>query len=153
MNSFKATWMQLNSIQFIDLKIKLNFNKIEILCLCSNLSLIINYWKDLKYCMINMKIDKACRATDDMMRKNRFLNKIWLKFRRNNSKFNFVLTIWKMHKHGTILIVMHFSEMFMYVKWINRYFIIFLMLITLRSVIFLEICLLFNILYDIMSIN
>ena len=32
--------------------------------------------KNLKYCMINMKIDKACRAINDMMKKNYSLNKI-----------------------------------------------------------------------------
>ena len=61
--------MRLNSTQFIDLKMKLNFNKIRILHLCSDLSFIINHRKNLKYCIINMKVDKACRAIDDTMKK------------------------------------------------------------------------------------
>ena len=113
-----------------------NFNKIKILRLCSNLSLITNHQTDLKYYMINMKVDKACRAIDDIMKKNCFLNKIWLKLYRGSSKFNFVLTIPKTHKNEMMLIVLHFSEMFMCVKRINRYFIVFFMLITSRSVIF-----------------
>ena len=54
---------------------KLNFDKIKILRLCSDLSLIINHRKDLKYYVINIKVDKACRAIDDTMKKNYFLNK------------------------------------------------------------------------------
>ena len=126
------TWMQLNSTRFIDLKMKSNFNKIKILRLYSDLSFIMNYRKDLKYYMINMKVDKIYRAIDDIIKKNCFLNKIWLKFRRNSSKLNFVLTILKMHKNETMLIILYFSEMFMCVKWVNRYFIVFLMLITSR---------------------
>ena len=61
--------MQLNSTRFIDLKMRLNFNKIKILRLCNNLSLIINYQKDLKYYIINIKVNKACRAIDDTMKK------------------------------------------------------------------------------------
>ena len=68
--------MRLNSIRFIGLKMKLNFNKIKMLRLCSNLSLRMNHQKDLKYCIINMKIDKACRAINDTMKKDCFLNKI-----------------------------------------------------------------------------
>ena len=136
MNSFKATWMQLNSIRFIDLKIKLNFNKIRMLRLCSDYSFMINYRKDLKYCMINIKIDKVCRAIDDIIKKNCSLNKIWLKFRRNSLKFNFVLTILKINKNETILFVLHFSRMLMCVKRINRYFIIFFMFVISRFKIF-----------------
>ena len=135
MNSFKATWMRLNSTRFIDLKIKLNFNKIEILRLCSDFSLMMNHWKNLKYCMINMKIDKACRAIDDTIKKDYFLNKIWLKFCRNNSKFNFVLTILKTHKNETMLIISHFSKILMCVKRVSRYFIVFLMFVISQSVI------------------
>ena len=76
MNSFKAAGMQLNSTRLIDLKMRSDFNKIKMLRLCSNLSFIINHQQDLKYCIINMKVDKVCRAIDDMMKKNCFLNKI-----------------------------------------------------------------------------
>ena len=55
---------------------KSNFNKIKMLRLCNNFSLIMNYQKDLKYCIINIKIDKACRAIDDKIKKDYFLNKI-----------------------------------------------------------------------------
>ena len=55
---------------------KLNFDKIKMLRLYSNLSLMINHRKNLKYYMINIKIDKACRAIDDTIKKNCFLNKI-----------------------------------------------------------------------------
>ena len=61
--------MQLNSNQFINLKMKLNFNKIKILRLCNDLSFMINYRKILKYCIINMKVDKTCRAINDIMKK------------------------------------------------------------------------------------
>ena len=127
--------MQLNSIRFINLKMKLNFDKIKMLRLCSNLSLMINYWKDLKYYMINMKIDKACRTIDDIMKKDCFLNKIWLKFHRDSAKLNFILTILKTHKNKTMLIISHFSEMLMCVKRVNCYFIVFVMFIISRSVI------------------
>ena len=126
MNSFKMIWMQLNSTQLIDLKMKTDFYKIEILCLCKNLPLIMNHRKDLKCCLINIKIDKSCRAIDDRMKKNWVLNKIWLKLCRDNSKFNFILTILKTYKHETILIVSYFSIIFMYVKRVNRYFIVIL---------------------------
>ena len=135
MNSFKATWMRLNSTQFIDLKMKSNFDKIKMLRLCNDLSLIRNHQKDLKYCIINMKVDKTCPAIDDTMKKNCSLNKIWLKLRRGSSKFNFVLTILKTHKNETILIVSHFSKMFMCVKRVNRYFIVFPIFIISRFVI------------------
>ena len=135
MNSFKAIWMQLNLTQFIDLKMKSNFNKIKILRLCSDLSLMMNYWKNLKYCIIIMKIDKIYRAIDDIMKKNYFLNKIWLKLCRDNSKFNFVSTILKTHKNKMILIVSHFLKMFMCAKRVNRYFIVFLMFVISQSVI------------------
>ena len=135
MNLFKTTWMRLNSIRFIDSKIKLNFNKIKMLRLCSNFSLMMNYRKNLKYCIINMKIDKACHAINDIIKKNCFLNKIWLKFCQDDSKFNFVLTILKTYKNKTILIISHFTEMLMCVKWINCYFIVFLMLVISRFVI------------------
>ena len=134
-NSFKAAWIRLNSIRLIDLKIKLNFNKIKMLRLCSDLSFIINYWKDLKYYMINIKVDKAYRAIDDIMKKNCFSNKIWLKLRRDSSKLNFVLTILKTHKNKTMLIISHFSEMLMCVKQVNRYFIVFFIFVISRSVI------------------
>ena len=68
--------MRLNSTRFINLKMKLNFNKIKMLRLCSDLSLIMNYRKNLKYCIINMKVDKVYRAIDDTIKKNCFLNKI-----------------------------------------------------------------------------
>ena len=68
--------MRLNSIQLIDLKMKLDFNKIKMLRLCNNLSFIMNHRKDLKYYIINMKVDKVYRAIDDTMKKNCFLNKI-----------------------------------------------------------------------------
>ena len=135
MNSFKAAWMRLNWIQFINLKMKSDFDKIKILRLYSNLLFIMNYRKNLKYCIINMKVDKACRATDDRMKKKYFLNKIWLKFRQNSSKFNFVLTILKTYKHEMILIISHFSEMFMCMKRVNCYFIVFFMLVISRSVV------------------
>ena len=127
--------MQLNSTQFINLKMKLNFDKIKMLRLYSDFSLIINHRKNLKYCIINIKVDKAYRAIDDTMKKNYFLNKIWLKLRQDSSKLNFVLTILKTHKNKTMLIILHFLRMFMYVKRVNRYFIVFFKLITLRSVI------------------
>ena len=68
--------MRLNSTRLFNLKIKINFDKIKMLRSCSDLSLMMNYQKDLKYCIINMKIDKTCRAIDDMMKKNYFLNEI-----------------------------------------------------------------------------
>ena len=68
--------MRLNSTRLIDLKMKSTFNKIRMLRLCNNLSFIMNYQKDLKYYMINMKIDKVCRAIDDTIKKNYSLNKI-----------------------------------------------------------------------------
>ena len=86
--------------------------------------------------MINIKVDKVYCAIDDIMKKDYFLNKISLKFRRDNSKFNFVLTILKTHKNETILFVLHFSEMFIYVKRVSRYFTVFLMLVTSRSEIY-----------------
>ena len=76
MNSFKATCMRLNLIRLIDLKIKINFIKFRILRLCSDLSFIMNYRKDSKYCIINIKVDKSYHAIDDTMKKNYFLNKI-----------------------------------------------------------------------------
>ena len=120
MNLFKTTWMRLNLTRLINLKMKLSFNKIKMLRLCSDLPLMINHWKDLKYYIINMKVDKACRAIDNAMKKNYFLNKIWLKFYRDSSKFNFVLTLLKTHKNKTIPIVSHFSEMLMCVKRVSR---------------------------------
>ena len=68
--------MRLNSNRFINLKMKLNFNKIKMLRLCNDLSFIMNYRKNLKYYMINIKVDKVYRAIDDTMKKNCFLNKI-----------------------------------------------------------------------------
>ena len=133
MNSFKMAWIQLNSTRFIDLKMKSDFDKVKILRLYNDFPLMINHRKDLRYCIIDMKVDKVYRAIDDTMKKNCFLNKIWLKLRRSNSKFNFILTILKTHKDKTILFILHFSEMFMCVKWINCYFIVFLMLIISRS--------------------
>ena len=64
--------MRLNSTRFIDLKMKLNFEKIKMLRLWNNLSLMMNYRKNLKYYIINMKFDKACRAINDIMKKNCF---------------------------------------------------------------------------------
>ena len=68
--------MQLNSTRFIDLKMKLSFNKIKMLRLYSNFSFIINHQENLKCYMIIIKVDKYCRAIDDTMKKNYFLNKI-----------------------------------------------------------------------------
>ena len=85
MNSFKMIWMRLNSIRFIDLKMKLNFNKIKMLRLCNDLSLVMNHRKDLKYCIINMKVDKVYRAIDDTIKKK---NIFWIKF-----DWNFVETV------------------------------------------------------------
>ena len=68
--------MRLNSTRFINLKMILNFDKIKILRLCSDLSFMMNHRKKLKYHMINMKIDKTCRTIDDIMKKDYFLNKI-----------------------------------------------------------------------------
>ena len=136
MNSFKITWKQLNSTRFIDLKIRLNFNKIRILRLYSDFSLMINYWKNLKYCIINIKVDKTYRVIDDTIKKNYSLNKIWLKFHRDSSKLNFILIILKTHKNETILFILHFLKMLMCVKRVNRYFIVFLMLVTSRFKIF-----------------
>ena len=135
MNSFKTAWMRLNSTRFIDLKMKSDFDKIKMLRLYSDFSLIVNHRKDLKYYMINIKVDKTCRAIDDTMKKDYFLNKIWLKFCRDNPKLNSILTILKAHKNKMILIVSHFWKMFMCVKRISRYFIVFLMFIISRSVI------------------
>ena len=67
--------MQLNLTRLIDLKVKSNFNKIRMLRLCSNLSLMMNHQKNLKYDMINTKVDKACRAINDTMKKDCFLIK------------------------------------------------------------------------------
>ena len=68
--------MRLNSTRFIDLKMRSDFNKIKTLHLCSNFLLMMNHRKKLKYYMINIKVDKACRATDDTMKKSYSLNKI-----------------------------------------------------------------------------
>ena len=133
MNWFKTIWMWLNSTQFINLKMKSDFNKIKMLRLCGHLLLMINHRKDLKYYIINMKVNKACRAINDMIKKNCFLNKIWLKFCRNSSKLNFILTILKTHKNETMLFILYFSEMFMCVKRISRCFTVFLMRVTSRS--------------------
>ena len=79
------------------------------------------------------------------MKKNYFLNKIWLKPRRDNSKLNFILPILKTHKNETMLFISYFSKMFMYVKRVNRYFIVFLMLVTSRSETFFKNRFLFDI--------
>ena len=68
--------MRLNSIRLIDLKIRSDFNKIKMLHLCNNLSFMMNHREDLKYYMINIKVDKASRALDNTMKKNCSLNKI-----------------------------------------------------------------------------
>ena len=68
--------MQLNSTRFIDLKMKLNFDKIRMLRLCSDLSLMMNYRKNLKYYIINIKVNKIRRAIDDTIKKDYSLNKI-----------------------------------------------------------------------------
>ena len=127
--------MRLNSTRFIDLKMRSNFNRIKMLRLCNDLSFMINHRKDWKYCMMNMKVDKVCCTINNTMKKNCFLNKIWLKFCRGNLKFSFVLTILKAHKDETMLIISYFSKKFMCVKRVNYYFIIFLMLVISRSVI------------------
>ena len=127
--------MRLNSTKFIDLKMRSDFDKIKMLRLYSDLPLIINHRKDLKYCMINIKVDKVCRMIDDTMNKDYFLNKISLKLRRNSSKFNFVLTILETHKNETMLIILHFSEMLICVKRVNCYFITFFMFVTSQSMI------------------
>ena len=41
----------------------------------NDLSLMMNHQKDLKYYIINMKVDKAYRAINNI-KKNYFLNKI-----------------------------------------------------------------------------
>ena len=125
--------MRLNSTRFIDLKIRLNFNKTKMLRLCSDLLLMISYRKDSKYHMINLKVDKVCHAIDDTMKKNCFLNKIWLKLRRDSSKLNFVLTILETHKNKMMLFILYFSEMLMCVKRLSRYFTVLLMLVISRS--------------------
>ena len=61
--------MQLNSTRLINLKMRSDFNKIRMLRLYSNLSLITNHRKDLKFYMINMKVDKTYRAIDDIIKK------------------------------------------------------------------------------------
>ena len=61
--------MRLNLTQLINLKLKLNFDKIKRLRLCSNLSFIMNHRENLKYYIINMKVDKACCTIDDMIKK------------------------------------------------------------------------------------
>ena len=68
--------MQLNSTRLIDLKMISDFDKIKMLRLCNDLSLMMNYRKDLKYCMINMKVDKTCHAIDNMIKKACSLDKI-----------------------------------------------------------------------------
>ena len=68
--------MRLNLTRFINLKMKLNFNKIKMLRLCNYLSLMMNDRKNLKYYMINMKVDKACRAIDKRIKKDYSLNNI-----------------------------------------------------------------------------
>ena len=135
MSSFKTAWMWLNSTQLIDLKMRSNFDKIRMLRLCSDLLFIINRRKNLKYCMINMKVDKTCYAIDNTMNKNYSLNKIWLKLRRDSSKLNSILTILKTHKNEAVLIVSHFLEILMCVKRVSRYFIVFLIVVISQSVI------------------
>ena len=132
MNSFKTTWMRLNSTRFIDLKMKLNFNIIRILHLCNDFPFMMNYRKDLKYCIINIKVDKTCHEADYTIKKDYSLNKIWLKLCQESSKLNFVLTIFKTHKNKIVLFVSHFSKMFIYVKRVSRYFIVFPMFIILQ---------------------
>ena len=61
--------MRLNSTRLIDLRLKSNFNKIRILRLCDDFSFMMNHQKNLKYYMINMKVNKTCRAIDDMIKK------------------------------------------------------------------------------------
>ena len=68
--------MRLSLTLFIDLKIKSNFNKIRMLRLCNDFSFVINHRKDLKYYIINMKVDKTYRAIDDTMKKDCSLNEI-----------------------------------------------------------------------------
>ena len=115
---------------------KLNFNEFKILRLCSDFPFMMNHRKNVKYYIINTKIDKICRAIDNMIKENCFLNKIWLKLCRSSSKFDFVLIILKTHKNKTMLFILHFSKMFMCVKRVNCYFIVFLMLVTSRFMIF-----------------
>ena len=68
--------MRLNSTRLIDLKIRLDFDKIKMLRFCSDLPLMINHQKNLKYYIINMKVDKVYRAIDNTMKKDYSLNKI-----------------------------------------------------------------------------
>ena len=129
MNLSKATWMWFNLNRSINVKINSNFYKIRMLRLCNNLSSMIKHQNDLNYRMINVEVNKACRKFDDRMKKNCSLNKLWSKFRIDSSKFNSVLKIFKIHMNEIVFIVSHFSEMLICVKRINRYFIVFFMLI------------------------
>ena len=58
------------------LKTNVNLNEIQMLYLCNHLSLTMNHRKNLKYYIINMKVNKTCRAINDIMKKNDFLNNI-----------------------------------------------------------------------------
>ena len=68
--------MRLNSTRFIDLKMRSDFNKIKMMCLCNDFPFMINHRKDLKCYIINMKVNKTCRAVDGTMKKDCSLNKI-----------------------------------------------------------------------------
>ena len=136
MNLFKVTWMRLNSTRFIDLKMKLNFDKIRMLRLCSNFSLIINYWKNLEYCIINIKVDKACRAIDDIIKKII----LWIEFDWSffETVRNLILywRFWKRTRTRQYYLYRIFSEMLICVKRVSRYFIVFLMFINSQSKVF-----------------
>ena len=134
-------------------KININLNKIWILYLCSDFPFTMTHQTNLKYYIINMKVDKTCRAIDDMMKKNDFLNSIWSKLCRNHLKFNFILTILKTHKNKTILFILHFSKIFICVKRVNCYFIVFLIFIISRSKLFLKIVFYWIFLYNMININ
>ena len=134
MNSSKTAWMRFNLNRSIDVKMNLNFYKICMLRLCSNLPSMIEHRNDLKYRMINVKVNKTCRKPDDKMKKNYSLNKFWSKLRIDSPKLNSVLKIFKTHINEIVLIVLHFPKILMCIKRVNCYFIVFLMLIIRRSV-------------------
>ena len=117
--------------------INVNFNKIRMSRLCCNLLSIIEHDWILIYYTINVEVKKICRNANDKWKKYDFLNRIWLEFRKNNSKLNFKLTIFLIYFDKSILIIFHFFKMFMCVEWINRYSAVFFMFNVQRFAIFL----------------
>ena len=132
MNLLKTAWMRFNLNRSIDVKMNSNFYKIRMLRLCNNFPSIIEHRNNLNYWMINVEIDKTCRKFNDKIKKNCSLNKFWSKFWIDSSKFNSVLKIFKIHINKIVFIMSHFSKMLMCVKWVNRYFIVFFMLVIRR---------------------